>query len=453
MAGPAYDPPRAAPWRRLGLVSASLGGVIAACGWGIADPLLARVAALAGAAIVLWLSEVIPPYVTSLMLIAAIPLLLGPTRPEFGIGPVLAWAAHPVMALFFGGLVLGVAAARHGLGEFVVGRALALSGNRQRRLLALVMVATALLSMWMSNVAAAAMMFGALEPHLVRGERTDPFRKALLLGVAMAANLGGMATPVGTGPNGIAIASLAPWTRITFLQWMAFALPLMAGMVALSYLLIARAHGVRGSDQPLVLHPARLSRGAIGLVVVFGLALTAWLTEPIHGVPAALIAILIAAVLFGGRWLTREDLARIDWSTLLLIAGGLVLGKLVEHSGLVERAVVGMEWGEVSLFVRAFGFVFVAALLSAVMSNTASAALLIPVALSLGPPYSMAVLIAIATAFGVPFVVSSPPNALAYGHGGLSGRDLLHVGLPILLVGSVLVAVTGSAFMRWIGLP
>ncbi len=84
----------------------------------------ARASALAGAAIILWLSEVIPPYVTSLTLIAAIPLLLGSMRPQFGIGPVLTWAANPVMALFFGGFVLNVAASRHGIDEFVAERAL-----------------------------------------------------------------------------------------------------------------------------------------------------------------------------------------------------------------------------------------------------------------------------------------------------------------------------------------
>ena len=157
--------------------------------------------------------------------------------------------------------------------------------------------------------------------------------------------------------------------------------------------------------------------------------------------------------MFGGRWLVREDLGRIDWSTLFLIAGGLILGQLVERSGLIDQATAGVRWDEIPLFARACGLVLLAALMSAVMSNTASAAMLIPLAISLGPPRSMVVLIAIGTAFGVPFVVSSPPNAMAYGQGGLSGRDLLRVGLPIMLIGSLLVALTGPAFMRWIGLP
>lgn len=122
------------------------------------------------------------------------------------------WAADPVLALFFGGFALGAAASRHGIDVHIAEPALVLSRHRRRRLLALVIAATAALSMWISNIAAAALMLAALRPHLHHGERTQPFRGAMLLGVAMGANLGGMATPIRTGPNGIAIAHLELWT-------------------------------------------------------------------------------------------------------------------------------------------------------------------------------------------------------------------------------------------------
>jgi len=427
--------------------------VLGACLLGIPDPLLARAAMIGGAAIILWLSEAVPTYVVTLALIASIPLLLSGSHPEFALRPVLAWAADPVMALFFGGFSLGVAATRYGIDELMAARALTLSRQRQRLMLALVMATTAILSMWMSNIAAAAMMLAALRPHLHRSEHTEPFRRALLIGVAMAANLGGMATPIGTGPNGIAIALLDPWSRITFPQWMVFALPLTIGMIALGYVLIVWSHRVGGEYRAFDIQPAQLSARGKGLVGIFFLAVTAWLTEPIHGVSAPVVAVAAAALLFGGGWLGREDLGRIDWSTLFLIAGGLVLGQLVERSGLMTTASASLHLDQVPVLARSAALVFLAALMGALMSNTASAAMLIPLALDLGPPRSIAVLIAIGTAFGVPFVISTPPNAMAYGQGGLAGRDLLRVGLPIMIVGSLLVGLTGPIFLRWIGLP
>lgn len=419
----------------------------------IDDPILCRVTILGGCALVLWLRETVPPYVTTIALVGGIPLLLGATQPAYRLGPVMGWAADPVLALFFGGFALGAAASRHGIDVQIAERALALSRHRRRRLLALVIAATALLSMWISNIAAAALMLAALRPHLHHGEHTQPFRGALLLGVAMGANLGGMATPIGTGPNGIAIAHLEPWTRITFLQWIGFALPLVIGMLAICYFLIMRAHRVEGAYQPIDVLVEPLGSRARGLVIVFVLAAVAWLSEPLHGVAAPIVALGVAVILFGGGWLGREDLGRMDWSTLLLIAGGIVLGRLAERSGLLESIARNASGGDIPLTMRITAFVLVAALMGAVMSNTASAAVLIPLALGLGLPRSIAVLIAIGTSFGVPFTISSPPNAMAYGEGGLTSRDLLRVGLPLMIIGCLVAGLTGPFILRWMGLP
>lgn len=419
----------------------------------IRDPILSRVVILGGSALVLWLSEAVPAHVTTLALVAVIPLALGGVDPAYRIGSVLGWAADPVLALFFGGFALGAAASRHGLDAQIAERTLQFSRHERRRLLALVMAATALVSMWISNIAAVALMLAALRPHLHAGERTQTFRTALLLAVAMGANLGGMATPIGTGPNGIAIAHLEQWTRITFLQWMGFTLPLVIGMLVLAYLLIVQAHRVEGAYQPIDVRAEPLRPRARGLLWVFALAVVAWLSEPLHGVPAPVVALAVTAVLFGGGWLRREDLGRIDWATLLLIAGGIVLGRLAEHSGVLDVIARSASDGGVSLTLRITGLVLLAAIMGAVMSNTASAAVLIPLALGLGFPRSIAVLIALGTSFGVPFIISTPPNAMVYGEGGLSSRDLLRVGLPLMIVGSLLVGLTGPLVLRWLGVP
>ena len=438
--------------RRAVLVSVAI-AVVAALAWlTMANPLHRAAVVLGGGALALWLSEIVPPFVPTLALIAGIPLVLGARSPEYRLDSVLGWAADPVLALFFGGLALGAAASRHGVDAFVAGHALALSAQRRRRLLALVMAATAVLSMWMSNVAAAAMMLAALRPHLHgRGHRVS-FRDALLLGVAMAANLGGMATPIGAGPNGIAIAGLEPWTRITFVQWMGFATPLMLGALALVFLLIVVLHRVEGTFEAAGTRAAAPSARGRGLMIVFALAVAAWLAEPLHGVAAPLVALIVAVVLFGGGWLGREDLGRIDWSTLIMIAGGLVLGRLAERSGLIAGLAEHAGWRSLPVAARVTGIVLLAAAMSAIMSNTASAALLIPLALGLGLPKSTAVLIANGAPKLEPIAISSPPNAMAYGE-GLSSRALLRVGLPLLLLGALVVGLTGPRVLRAFGLP
>ena len=414
------------------------------------DPGQRAAVILGGGVLALWLAELVPPFVPTLALLAGIPLVLG-AAPAYRLPAVLGWAADPVLALFFGGFALGAAASRHGIDAWVAGGAVALSGGSRRRLLALVMGATAALSMWMSNIAAAAMMLAALRPLLRGRERGDPARVALLLGVAMAANLGGMSTPIGSGPNGIAIASLEPRTQVTFLQWMAFATPLMLGMLALAYLLIVALLRVHGTFERPAERPAPIAARARGVVVIFVLAVAAWLAEPLHGVAAPIVALAVAAALFAFGWLGREDLGRIDWSTLILIAGGLVLGRFADASGLVGALATRVGSVDAPPAAQLTGLVLLAATMSALMSNTASAAVLIPLAAGLELPPAAAVLVAIGTAFGVPFTISTPPNAMAVGE-GLSSRDLLRIGLPLMLVGTLLIGLTGPHVLSWMGL-
>jgi sodium-dependent dicarboxylate transporter 2/3/5 len=438
---------------RTRVLAAIVGGAVAA---GLAlrlapDPLMARATALAAAALILWITEAVPPYVVTLGLLAGIPLALGGLAPRFQLAPVLQGAADPVLALFFGGFALGAAASRHGLDRLLAEHVLVHARHRRRRLLALVVATTALLSMWMSNVAAAAMMFGALEPHVRRGAHHEDFRRALLLGVAVAANLGGMATPIGTGPNAIAIARFEAGGGLGFGPWMAFALPLTIAMLAAATLAIVHLHRVGGSYPPVEIPPTPVAGRQTSLLVLFGLAVAAWLTEPLHGVPAPNVALIVAGVLFAGGWLGRDDLHRIDWPTLLLIAGGLVMGRLIEGSGILDAVASGISWPHLSAGARVTGLVLAAALMSAVMSNTASAAILVPLAASIDPDRSLAILIAIGASFGMPFAISTPANAMAHGR-GLRSSDLLRIGWPLMLFGTLLVALTGPAFLRWCGI-
>lgn len=418
------------------------------------DAVHARAAILGVICVALWLTELVPPFVPTLLLLVATPLLLGSFGEQYELASVITWPAEPVLALFFGGFALGAAAHRHGIDAEVARLIVVLSKHRRRVLVALVLGGTALMSMWMSNIAAAAMMLAALRP-IIHGAEADPkLRTALLLSVAMGGNLGGIATPIGTGPNALAIAAAAAEHHsITFASWMAFGVPLALGMLLLVYGILLLRYRVAGAfeHEP----PPAIARRphARWVVAIFTLAVVGWLAEPIHGVSAPLLSLAVTALLFGTRLLGKDDLAGIDWSTLGLIAGGIMLGKLVEHAGLFEQLSQQVAWTEYPRVVLLSALVLSGALLSAVMSNTGTAALLIPLAMSLVPTPSMAIIVAIATSFGMPFAMSTPPNAMAYGEGGLKASDLLVVGVPAMIVGCAVLALTGQAVLTLFNVP
>jgi sodium-dependent dicarboxylate transporter 2/3/5 len=223
------------------------------------------------------------------------------------------------------------------------------------------------------------------------------------------------------------------------------------GVLACAYALLALGYRVRGAFQPLAGARLEVSGAALRVMLLFGAAVAAWLSEPIHGVPAALVGLGVTSLLFLSGLLAKADLGALDWPTLGLIAGGISLGKLLEQTGLVA-VFAQVDWGALPGTVWLAALVFTSALLSAVMSNTATAALLIPLGLSIDGSASTAVLIAIGASFGMPFAISTPPNAMAYGE-GLATRDLLWVGLAIMVIGCLLVTFTGRAVLGAMGVP
>ena len=427
--------------------------IVASAQFGLSDPMLARATMLAGTCLVLWLFEVIPLYATTLVLWAGMVLLLSPLDPiAFSLPRVVSTATNPVMILFFGGFVLSVAGAKYGIDAYIAGWMIKASGRRKRVMLLTVMTVTAVLSMWMLNTAAAAMMLATLKPLFAREHGDRSFRAAMLLGLAFGANFGGIGTPIGTGPNLIAISAVASRHQITFLDWMIFGVPTAIVMLALAYLLLLRIYHVSGSMRGVAFpHPA-LSVRAWCVVAIFFATVTAWLCEPVHHVPSALIAIAMTAVLFSTRLLDASDLRQIRWDTLLLIAGGLTLGQLFDDSGLARAVSASVRWNALPTTVLLLGLIAACAVISAVSSNTAASAILIPIAMDIAPSATTAVLVALGASMGAPFVISTPPNALVYGHGGLRPRDFLIPGMILMVIGCLLLAVVGPPVLRWLGM-
>lgn len=413
---------------------------VAACLLGVDDPEAARSAALAVLCLGLWLGELVPAFVPTLVMLVGGAVVV----PGSSLGDGLRSMADPVLGLFFGGFVLGEAASVHGIDRTVARWAFRLARGRVRWLVAVMLGTTAFLSMWMSNIAAAALMIAALKPMLA--EADERVRRALFVAVAVGANLGGMATPIGTGPNAIAIAEMPE--PPSFVAWMALALPLTVGMLVAAFVLLAlRTRGAPTSAAAAL--PASAGGRPREVALVAAVTAAAWLTEPLHGVPAAVVALAAAAVLFGTGLVPASRLGELDWSTLLLIAGGLGLGHVIEHTGLLGTLSAGLVGSEAPASLVLLGLLLASAGLSAVMSNTATAAMLIPLAAALEPEApGVPILVALAASFGMPFVVSTPPNAMAVG-AGAEARDLLWPGTVLMVGGCVILAVTGPTVLGW----
>lgn len=426
----------------------------------IPNDFFADIVSIAAVCLVLWLTEVFPPFVPTLILWASIPLVLSETDAKYSLPTVMNWAADPVLALFFGGFALGVAAEKQGLDRRLIAFATRVAGGSYKALLLMVILITAFLSMWLSNIAAAALMFACLRPAFSSMDEGNLLRRMLIIGVALGADLGGMATPIGTGPNAVAIASLAGTHQVSFVKWMIFAFPLTIGMLAVSYvMLLWRVRGKTSEWIPTIggslaeSAPSREGNGQAIFLIILIATMILWLSEPIHGVPSAVVSIAASAALFITGTLERDSLRKIDWSTLLLISGGITLGRLLESSGIVAALSAGIPFHTFNQTAALFVICLFTALLAALMSNTASVIMLIPLASVLIPSPSTAILVAIAASFGMPFIISTPPNAMAYGEGGLKFSDLFGPGLFLMLLGCLIISLTGPAVLKMAGIP
>jgi solute carrier family 13 (sodium-dependent dicarboxylate transporter), member 2/3/5 len=438
-------------WLAVPLAIAAIGLANMAGDWPREQAYMAGILVLAA---VLWVTEAVPLFVTSLVVIGTETILLANPGgwPGFGFsgggsmtfGGVVAAAADPVLVLFFGGLVMASAAINQNVDQTMAAWLLRPFVASRRSMLYGVMGVTALFSMWMSNTATTAFMLTLMMPLLAQVKPSDPYRKALLLAVPFAANIGGLGTPIASPPNAIALGYLKQaGVQIGFLQWMVFSIPLMIVLIAvLGWLLsLLFPSGLQGGD-PFKLPSSKLSPRGIRVVVIFVLTVMLWLSEGIHGLPSSVVALLpVLALLLDGA-VSREDINRLEWDVLLLIGGGLALGYGLGATGLDARIVDLLPSGQ-----GAFGLVCVLVtatfVLSTLISNSAVSNLLLPVGLaaSFGEPHLLPVMLAIALtaslAMGLP--VSTPPNAMAYARGELRAVDMAKAGIPIGLFGVGLI--------------
>lgn len=406
------------------------------------------------AAALLWSLEIIPLYATSLVVVVALIFLL--CRPggvlgmnEAGYQIFLLPFGSPVIMLFFGGLVLAQALQKYSIDQYLAAKILPFFGVKPYFVMLGFMAITAFLSMWMSNTATAMMMVAMAAPLLKQVKENDPFRVALLLSIAFAANIGGIATPIGTPPNAIVLGMLAnEGVRVSFVGWMKMGVPLAliilaAASVILYFLFPSKEKKVifKFNDNIVIGQEARI----VCAVVI--LAISLWLTSEWHKIPSAVIALFAAGLLAVLGVLKRDDFKNIDWDVLVLMWGGLALGEAITVSGL-SQWVVSLP----ILAQHGFWLVVIFALsaigISTFMSNTATANLLIPLAIAIPGENNilLAVVTALACSLAMALPISTPPNAVVFSSGMLKSTDMFKAGGLVSLLGLILL-IMGYRFM------
>jgi sodium-dependent dicarboxylate transporter 2/3/5 len=454
-----------------------------------------RLASVLAAVVVLWVSETLPLPVTALAGAAACVITgVGPAREVFR--PF----AEPLIFLFIGSFMLAEAIRVHGLDRRVAYAVLAQPwvGEHPKRIMAAIAIVCGLISGVISNTATTAMMFAIVTGILAAIEQAHQgsphaklnprFATGMLLVVAFASSIGGLATPIGTPPNLIGLAFIEKQLEIdiTFFSWCLLGVPLTLAMllvvVAVALTLfpagVSRLHGmtdyVRSERQAL----GGWTTGQKSAAAAFAITIALWVAPGVLAlvlgkehpwcqilasrVPEGVAALIGAVALFilpggnGNRVLSWEQAAKIDWGVVLLYGGGMALGELSFSTGLADglgRSITGLipDGGGITLIAAA---AIVAAITSEFTSNTASANMVVPVGLALATavgadPLPAALAATFAASLGFMMPVSTPCNAIVYGSGRVPLADMVRAGAILDVAGAACVTIGMLAVGRF----
>jgi len=437
-----------------------------------------------------WMTEAVEIEVTALLPIVAFPL--------FGVRSIAATAApyaSDIVFLFLGGFVLALSIHRWGLDRRIAFLTLRLVGTTPARLVAGMLASTALVSMWVSNTAAAAMMVPialavvslvlerrtgrALEPgQPIAVEQKDErnFALCLVLSIAYGASIGGAATLIGSPPNGIAARFIQQTygVEVTFVDWLAIGLPLTLLFLPVAWFILVRVvypsrlgpiEGGREYIDQQLRGLGRLSPGEKVTLAVFAATVFLWVTRPwlaairvggvapLGGLGDSMIAVAAAVALFllpvdrrrGIRAIDWEHAIKLPWGVLILFGGGLTLAAAVDANGVAGfLASAASNLGGLPTLLVVLAVVTFSIFATEMTSNTALVSLLLPilaaVAPALGVPAQLLLIpCALAASFAFMMPVGTPPNAIVFGTGLVTIPQMCKAGIVLNIAGVLLV--------------
>ena len=427
-----------------------------------------RVIALFVFAALMWIFEIIPNWTTSLLVIVISLLTVSDKGiglfcdPKFGqlVGfkSIMASFADPVVMLFMGGFVLAIMAEKYGL-DVTMGRGLlSVFGTKPKIVLLGFLIVISIFSMFMSNTATAAMMLAFLAPVLATLPADDKGKIGLALSIPVAANLGGIGTPIGTPPNATAVRFLSEaGAEISFMDWMVHMIPYVIVMILVAWVLLQIFFPFKTEKLVLEIPENKKEKSWKSTVVwiTFIGTILLWMTESITKINSNIVALIPLGVLTACGIFTKEDIKEINWSVLWLVAGGFALGTCLQGTGLAKVLINAIPFGSMSVVLVLVVAGLVCYFLSNFISNSATAALLIPILivvaegmadpaaannaqfLALGGSKAMIVFIAMCTSIAMLFPISTPPNAIAASTGLVETKDMAKVGIIIGIVGFI----------------
>lgn len=435
-----------------------------------------RVIAIFVLAALFWILEPFPIWTTSMLVIVLMLLTVsdkalmfsagGDTLFSFQTDPatgekfanlvnykgIMATFADPIIMLFLGGFFLAAAATKYKLDMNLARFLLKPFGTNPKFVLLGLMAITALFSMFMSNTATAAMMLAILAPVLSLFDEDDKGRAAFALAIPIAANVGGMGTPIGTPPNAIALKALGDMNAtVSFGKWMAFGIPYVIILILAAWALLLWMFPISKKKMELNVGGEFLKTPkAIIVYITFAVTVLLWvLGKDIVGIDSNMVAMIPMAVFALTQVITKKDLNGMSWDVLWLVAGGFALGLGLQKTGLAEHligAIPFASWPALGLMV---GAGVICLFMANFMSHTATASLLVPIIAvvgvnvgasmdALGGVVALLVSVAFASSLGMALPISTPPNALAHATGLVDTKGMAKTGVIIGLLGMVL---------------
>jgi sodium-dependent dicarboxylate transporter 2/3/5 len=421
-----------------------------------------------------WITEALPIAVTALL-----PIVLFPLSGGLSLSETTASYGHKYIFLFIGGFILAIAIEKWNLHRRIALNIIKLVGTNMVNIILGFMIATAFLSMWISNTATAVMILPVgmaivdqlKDNPLTIGNENQIFGKALMLAIAYSASIGGMATLIGTPPN-LVLAGVVQETygvEISFSQWFSFGFPISVLLLVICWLYLTRVAfrfkqktfpGGRNEIRKQLKSLGKVSYEEKAVLIVFVLTAFAWISRSFlikQFVPAiddTIIAMTFAILLFiipskenGKKIIAWEDAVKLPWGILLLFGGGMALALGFDSSGLalwLGQQMTNLE--ALSLFLLLFILITAVNFLTEITSNLATTAMLLPVLAPLATildvhPYFLMVGATVAASCAFMLPVATPPNAVVFGSGYLKIEDMVKKGVWMNIISIILLTV------------
>ena len=424
-----------------------------------------RIIAIFAFATLMWVLEVVSSWATSVAIIGLMLLFCSDSGLKWMCDPeqvgqllsyksVMATFADPVIMLFIGGFILAIAATKTGLDAQLAKVLLKPFGTRSENVLLGFILITGLFSMFVSNTATAAMMLTFLTPVFRQLPPEGKGRIAMALSIPLAANLGGMGTPIGTPPNTIALKYLNDPEGLNmglgFGEWMMFMTPLVIVLLLVGWWVLKTMFPFSQKTVELEIEGEMKKNAHTYIVIVtFFVTVALWLLDTVTGINSYTVALVPFVVFALTGVITKRDLEQINWSVIWMVAGGFALGYGLNASGLAANAVKSIPFGEFSPLLILLLSGLICYVLSNFISNSATAALLMPILAvvctamgdklsAIGGTPTILIGVAVAASSAMVLPISTPPNALAYATNLVQQKDMSKMGLIMGVLGMAL---------------